>query len=219
MREILIAPSILSASFTYLENELDEVFKAGAKVLHYDVMDGHFVNNISFGSHILSTINTKHNLINDVHLMVTDPNKYIESFVKAKADSITVHYESFSTKIDLINTINLIKSYGVKVGVAIKPKTKIDVLFNFIKDINLVLIMSVEPGFGGQKFITESYKKIEDLQAFRKKKNLKFLIEVDGGINDSNSHKLINLGCDILVCGSYIFNAANKEEAISKLKE
>ena len=219
MEKFIIAPSILSASFANLEKELDEVYSLGCKVLHFDVMDGHFVKNISFGSHVLSTINQEHKLFNDVHLMVSDPKFWINDFVKAKADNITFHYEALKDN-NLINElITYIHSFNIKCGISINPKTDVKVLLPFLDKIDLILLMSVEPGFGGQAFNEEIYKKIEVLQGFKNKNNYKFAIEVDGGVNLTNTKNLVKLGANILVYGSYIFNSKNKKDSINRLYE
>ena len=207
--------SILSSDFSNLELDLDNIFNGGVKYLHYDVMDGHFVNNISFGPHILSTINKTHNLINDVHLMITNPKNYIEQFVKAKADIITFHYEALNNNEDIFDLINYIHSFSCKCGISIKPNTPVDAIIKFLPKVDLVLVMSVEPGFGGQSFIINSYKKIRDLDTFRKKEGLNYIIEVDGGIKSDNAKAIFNSGADLLVCGSYLAKATDKKAAVS----
>lgn len=207
--------SILSSDFSNLELDLENIFNSGVKYLHYDVMDGHFVNNISFGPHILSTINKKHNLINDVHLMITNPKDYVEQFAKAKADIITFHYETINSDNEIIDLINFIHSFGCKCGISIKPNTPVEAIIKYLPMIDLVLVMSVEPGFGGQSFILNSYKKIGDLDTFRKNKGLNYIIEVDGGIKSDNAKAIFNSGANLLVCGSYLAKATDKKVAVS----
>ncbi len=209
-----IAYSILSSDFSKLEDDLNIMLNSGVKYLHYDVMDGHFVNNISFGPHVLSTINKEHKLINDVHLMITNPRDYVEKFVLANADIITFHYEALKNDDDIDEIINLIHTYNCKCGLSIKPKTSVDKIVKFLNKLDLVLIMSVEPGFGGQSFIEETYKKIEVLDGFKKKYGLNFIIEVDGGVNNTNGKKILKSGANLLVCGSYLAKADHKKEAI-----
>lgn len=218
MKNYEISASILNSDFSCLEKVINDLSENGIKYLHFDVMDGHFVPNLSFGSSVLASINKDHKLINDVHLMVDDPRLYIDSFVKANADIITIHYECFKNEELLLDEINYIKSKGVKVGLSIKPKTDVKAVFKFLKYIDVLLVMSVEPGFGGQKFIVESLKKIGDLDAFRKKEGLFFKIEVDGGINNFTYKNCVLNGADLLVVGSYLFKNDLKE-AIKTLKE
>lgn len=218
MKKVDIAPSILNAPFDNLEKLIEDLYKNGATYLHFDVMDGHFVPNLSFGSEILKSINKKHKLINDVHLMVDDPLKYVDQFVQAKADIITIHYEAFSSLDDLKKCVDYIKSLHLKVGVSIKPNTSEEVLFPFINDLDLILIMSVEPGFGGQSFQPEILKKIKVLDAFRKNKELSYKIEVDGGINNLTINDVVQSGADIVVVGSYLFKQS-LEVAFKTLRE
>lgn len=218
MKKFYIAPSILNAPFTNLEETINSLYFNGATYLHFDVMDGHFVPNLSFGSGILKTINLNHYLINDVHLMVEDPMMFIDSFIDAKADIITVHKEVFTSDEELIKCLKYIQSKGVKCGVSIKPNTSVNEIKCVLNIVDLVLVMSVEPGFGGQSFKHEILKKIEVLDAFRKKEGLFYLIEVDGGINNLTSKLVLDKGADIIVVGSYLFKNDLKE-AIKNLKE
>lgn len=218
MKKVDIAPSILNAPFDNLEKLIEDLYKNGATYLHFDVMDGHFVPNLSFGSEILKSINKKHKLINDVHLMVDDPLKYVDQFVQAKADIITIHYEAFSSLDDLKKCVDYIKSLHLKVGVSIKPNTSEEVLFPFINDLDLILIMSVEPGFGGQSFQPKILKKIKVLDTFRKNKELSYKIEVDGGINNLTINDVVQSGADIVVVGSYLFKQS-LEVAFKTLRE
>lgn len=219
MREIFIAASILSADFKKLNDEIINLKNEGVDYLHFDVMDGHFVNNISFGSYVLECIKDSTKLIKDVHLMITNPEKYYMDFIKAGADLITFHYEAIEKKEDIFLLINKIKENNVKVGISIKPNTKVNDILEFLPYVDLVLVMSVEPGFGGQKFIDASLNKIRELYEIKNENKYNFLIEVDGGINDKTSKGAILNGADILVSGSYIFKSKNRKESILKLKE
>ena len=217
MKEIFIAPSILSADFSSLYDEIKFLKDDGATYLHFDVMDGHFVNNISFGSYVLSCISKKVDLIKDVHLMITDPEKYYLDFVKAGADLITFHYEAIKEN-EIERFIKKIKESNVRVGISIKPNTDVKKLDPYLSILDLILIMSVEPGFGGQKFMENSLNKIEYLENKRKENNFLYKIEVDGGINDLTAPLVIKSGADILVSGSYIFKSKDRKNAIKLLK-
>ncbi len=217
MKEIFIAPSILSADFSSLYDEIKFLKDDGATYLHFDVMDGHFVNNISFGSYVLSCISKKVDLIKDVHLMITDPEKYYLDFVKAGADLITFHYEAIKEN-EIERLIKKIKESNVRVGISIKPNTDVKKLDPYLSILDLILIMSVEPGFGGQKFMENSLNKIEYLENKRKENNFLYKIEVDGGINDLTAPLVIKSGADILVSGSYIFKSKDRKNAIKLLK-
>lgn len=210
---MLVAPSILSANFNNLYEEVKKV--ETADYLHIDVMDGHFVPNISFGTCVYDNLKGKTNLPFDVHLMITNPLFYAESFAK-KADILTFHYESND---DVLKTINKIKSLNTKVGISIKPKTDPKVLIPYLYNIDLVLVMSVEPGFGGQKFMEDSLEKIAFLNKYRQENHLNYLIEVDGGINLENAKKCADKGCDICVAGTYIFKANDILNTINELKQ
>lgn len=208
----LVAPSILSANFAYLLQEVQEVESYGATYLHIDVMDGHFVPNITLGPTVYQHLRAHVKMIFDVHLMISNPQKYIKDFVQAGADIITFHYEAVS---DVLDTINLIKSFNVKVGISIKPNTDVKVLNPYLKNLDLVLIMSVEPGFGGQEFMENALEKIKYLKTHQSKYN--YLIEVDGGINQQTGQMCLQAGADILVAGSYIFKAKNRKKAVESL--
>jgi len=202
MKKIQISPSILSGDFSQLGNEIQRLEKGGADMIHVDVMDGHFVPNLTIGPPVIKSLR-KHSILPfDVHLMISPVHKYIENFANAGADIITFHPEA-SENID--ETINHIKSFNKKVGLSLNPNTGINVIENFLDKINLVLVMSVHPGFGGQKFMPEVLKKIKDLHEIKKNKNLNFDIEVDGGINFDNSKIVKDAGANILVSGTTIF--------------
>ena len=209
--KIILAPSILAANFLKLGEEIKKVEKAGAKYLHIDVMDGHFVPNISFGLPILESIKGSTEMILDVHLMIAHPSLYIEAFLNSGADIINFHIE---VEEDIKQ--NLRKIGKEKAGLTIKPKTRVEELFDFAENISLALIMTVEPGFGGQKFMPEMLPKIELLANHREKNNLKFDIQVDGGINLQNAKDVVNAGANVIVAGSSIFNAEDIHETISK---
>lgn len=208
-----IAPSILSADFTKLEEDIKRV--SNAKVLHIDVMDGVFVKNISFGPGIQGQIRKKFDMTFDTHLMIIDPIKYIEEFYKQGSDMITFHLESDS---NIDDTIDKIHSFGIKAGLSIKPNTKVEELIPYLNKIDLILIMSVEPGFGGQKFMPSALDKIEFLNSYRKEHNLNYLISVDGGINEETLPLVKKAGIDIAVMGSYIFKLSNPNEKILELE-
>lgn len=209
-KKIIVAPSLLAADFSDLRNEIDKVEKAGAEYLHLDVMDGAFVPNISFGAPIISAIRKHSNLVFDVHLMIENPDRFIKDFVEAGADIITVHAEA--TK-HLNRTLQLIKSYGKKVGISLNPSTPVEMIKYELKNIDMVLIMTVNPGFGGQAFIENMTDKIKELRTLDKNID----IEVDGGINAETGKKVKEVGANILVAGSYIFNGDYKER-IDSLK-
>ncbi|RKQ37438.1 ribulose-phosphate 3-epimerase [Oceanobacillus halophilus] len=209
-----IAPSILSADFSKLGEEIKDVEKGGADYIHVDVMDGHFVPNITIGPLIVEAIKPVTKLPLDVHLMIEDPDKYIPVFAESGASIITVHQET--TK-HLHRTIQLIKLNGVKAGVVINPATPADVLLPILPDIDMVLIMTVNPGFGGQSFIKSTLSKIERVAKWREDFNLDFEIEVDGGVNVDTAKLCTDAGADVLVAGSAVFNAENRREAIQNI--
>jgi len=211
----LIAPSILSADFTNLEKEIKFLNKSEADWIHIDVMDGHFVPNLTLGFPIIKQLKKHAKKPFDVHLMITRPERYINEFKDAGADILTVHYEASQ---HLHGTIHSIKSLGIKAGVSLNPHTPVHLLEDIIQDVDLVLIMSVNPGFGGQSFIENTYNKIRQTKELIIKKNSKAVIEVDGGVDANNATKLINTGVDVLVAGNFIFKAKDPTEAISKLK-
>jgi len=206
MKKIQISPSILSANFSQLGNEIKRLEEGGADMIHVDVMDGHFVPNLTIGPPVIKALRNYTQLPFDVHLMIAPVHKYIKDYANAGADIITIHPEATD---NLVNSINHIKELKKKVGVSLNPDTEIDVIINLLDQIDLVLIMSVFPGFGGQKFIPEIVKKIEKLNKIKIEKNLKYDIEVDGGINFSNSKIVLNAGANILVSGTTIFKENN----------
>ena len=212
MHKVQIAPSILSADFSNLESEVRAIEKAGAHMLHIDVMDGHFVNNITFGPALVKSIRDKTRLPFDVHLMIDPVTKYITDFADAGADIITVHIEAED---DIQGAIELIRSLGKKAGIAINPETKIDKILPFIDIVDQVIVMSVHPGFAGQSFIRDSIDRIQKIKVLIASRNI--LLEVDGGISSLCSQDCINAGCDILVAGSSIFNTNNYEHSIREI--
>ena len=206
MKKIQISPSILSADFSQLGNEIKRLEIGGADMIHVDVMDGHFVPNLTIGPPVIKTLRSYTKLPFDVHLMIDPVHKYIKDYADAGADIITIHPEATE---NLTDSINHIKSLKKKVGVSLNPNTELSVVLDYLNKIDLILIMSVYPGFGGQKFMPEIIKKIKDLNVIKKDKNLNFDIEVDGGINFSNAKSVLDAGANILVSGTTIFKENN----------
>ncbi len=212
---MLVSPSLLSADFNNLGRDVEMLNQSQADWLHCDVMDGVFVPNISFGLPILSAVKKISKKPLDVHLMMVQPERYIDAFKKAGADYLTVHIEAC---IHLDRTLNQIKEAGMKAGVAINPGTSVKGLRDVLQLCDLVLVMSVNPGFGGQKFIPNSLKKVQELVKMRKESQTQFLIEVDGGVDDSSAPQLLEAGADCLVAGNYVFSASHPADRISYLK-
>lgn len=210
-----IAPSILSADFSKLGEEVREICLCGSDFVHVDVMDGSFVPNISFGAAVMKSLNGIASAPYDVHLMIEDPDRYLESFLTENTAYITVHQEACR---HLHRTIHHIKACGVKAGVSLNPATPVSVLEDVLADLDLVLVMSVNPGFGGQTFIPGALDKIRRLDALRKERGLSFLIEVDGGIKTDNAAAVRNAGADILVAGSAVFGASDRRRAIEAIR-
>jgi len=210
----IIAPSILSADFGNLQRDIEMINRSDAEWFHVDVMDGVFVPNISFGFPVMKPLKQHASKPLDVHLMIVQPERYIEDFAKAGADVLTVHFEAST---HLHRTIQQIKQNGMKAGVAINPHTSIYGLMDVLSDIDLVCIMSVNPGFGGQKFIPQTFRKVEQLAAEIQKAKLDTLIEIDGGVNLENCNTLFNAGANILVAGNTVFSSPNPEDTISNL--
>jgi len=210
-----VAPSILSADFSVLGDEIKKVETAGADLIHIDVMDGHFVPNLTFGAPVVKCVRKATDLPFDVHLMIENPEKYIADFKNAGADIITVHAEACT---DLQAVIEQIKALDVKVGVSINPATPVDVIEDVLADVDMVLVMSVNPGFGGQSYIHSVTPKIKQLKEFRAKSGLSFDIEVDGGIDAETAKEAAYAGADILVAGSAVYKAVDMAETIRKIK-
>ena len=206
MKKIQISPSILSADFSQLSNEIKRLEDGGADMIHVDVMDGHFVPNLTIGPPVIKSLKKHSSILFDVHLMISPVHKYIKAYADAGADIITIHPEATD---DINSSISLIKELNKKVGISLNPKTRVDVIIEHLNKIDLVLIMSVNPGFGGQKFMPEVLSKIEELKKLRTTKDLDFDIEIDGGINFENSKMAIRAGANILVSGTTIFESNN----------
>ena len=217
---IILSPSLLASDFSNLESEIKKVYMQGrgCEYLHLDVMDGVFVKNISFGIPVIASIRKVCPIVFDVHLMIVDPIRYVPDFANAGADIITFHYEACESAEEVLATIRLIKSHGKKCGVSLKPATPAGALLPFLDRCDMVLVMSVEPGFGGQKFIEDSLGKIGELKKIKTDKNYSFDIEVDGGINLENAKKIIEAGANVIVAGSSIFGAKDVGSAIEGFK-
>lgn len=216
MKETIIAPSVLAADFANLQRDVEMINNSAADWFHIDIMDGVFVPNISFGMPVLAAIQKHAKKTIDVHLMIVDPDRYIDTFKALGADVLTVHYEACT---HLHRSLQAIKAAGMKAGVAINPHTNVTLLEDVINDIDLVCIMSVNPGFGGQSFIENTYKKVKQLKDIISKNNASTLIEIDGGVTDKNAKALVKAGADVLVAGSFVFNAKDPLATIENLKE
>jgi ribulose-phosphate 3-epimerase len=217
MKKIQISPSILSADFSQLGNEIKRLEEGGADMIHVDVMDGHFVPNLTIGPPVIKALREQCSIKFDVHLMISPVHKYIEAYADAGADIITIHPEATE---NLEESISKIKSLNKKVGVSLNPESKLDLITNYLEKIDLVLIMSVNPGFGGQKFMPEVLDKVKQLKEIKSKKNMNFDIEIDGGINFDNCQSVIDAGANILVSGTTVFKSNNGdiEKNINLLK-
>ena len=212
---LVISPSVLAANFARLGEDVKRVEDAGADWLHLDVMDGIFVPNISFGAPVIAALRGDSKLVFDVHLMITEPQRYIDDFVKAGADIITIHYESCK---DPEAVVDYIKSKGVRAAVAIKPATEAKVLYPMMKKLDMALVMTVEPGFGGQKLIPETVSKVRELREYADANGLNTDIQVDGGVTEDNIGMLAEAGANVIVAGSAVFKAADTASAINKIK-
>lgn len=212
---IKIAPSILSSDFSNLESEIKRLEKSNADIIHIDVMDGHFVNNITIGPAVISSIRDKTNLLFDIHLMIEEPDRYLKEFVKSGADLVTIHYES---SCDIRKTLEMIKQTGKMAGLALKPKTEAKVIEEYLDVLDLVLVMTVEPGFGGQAFIKDMLPKIKQVRKYIESRERSIYLEVDGGINEVTAKDVMSCGVNVIVAGSYIFKSDDYEHQINMLK-
>ncbi len=216
MKKHLIAPSVLAADFANLQRDVEMINSSEADWFHIDIMDGVFVPNISFGMPVQAAIKKHAKKPLDVHLMIVDPDRYITTFKNLGTDVLTVHYEACT---HLHRTLQAIRAEGMKAGVALNPHTPVSLLKDVLADLDLVCIMSVNPGFGGQSFIENTYAKVKELDAMRKEAGLDFLIEIDGGVTDKNAGELVDAGADVLVAGSYVFKSDDPIATVKKIKD
>ena len=211
----VVSPSVLAADFSKLGSEINKVEKAGAKYIHLDVMDGMFVPNMSFGAPVIASIRKTSSIIFDVHLMITEPQRYIDDFLKAGADIITIHYESCENPAEVISYI---KSKEARAGLSIKPATPAEAVYPMLRDLDMVLVMTVEPGFGGQKMMPDMLEKVREIRTYANEHNIDIDIEVDGGLTPDNVHMATEAGANVIVAGSAVFNAPSAKEVINKMK-
>ena len=216
MKKHLIAPSVLAADFSNLQRDIEMINESDADWFHIDIMDGVFVPNISFGMPVLRDIKKHAKKTIDVHLMIVNPDQYIETFSELGADILTVHWEACT---HMHRTVQAIKATGMKAGIALNPHSSVNQLKDIIKDIDLVCLMSVNPGFGGQSFIENTYNKVKELKELIQSSESDCQIEIDGGVTNENANKLVQAGANILVAGSYVFKSSNPTETISKLSK
>ncbi len=219
MNELVVSPSVLSMDYSQMKEQMDCLNQSEAKWLHFDVMDGHFVPNLTFGPDLLKGFRKMTDMVLDVHLMVTDPEKYAGKFIEAGADMVTFHVEALDYDIErCVQLIHQIKEKGVMAGIVVKPKTDVKIIEPLLKEVDMVLIMTVEPGFGGQSFMEDMLSKLEWLNSYRKDNSLNYRIEVDGGINGQTYKLVVNAGSDTLVAGSYVFKGDICQNVASLLK-
>ncbi|WP_036382903.1 ribulose-phosphate 3-epimerase [Muricauda sp. MAR_2010_75] len=216
MSKKIIAPSLLASDFANLQRDIEMVNQSEADWFHLDIMDGIFVPNISFGMPVVKAIAKHAKKTLDMHLMIVDPDRYIKTFAELGVNNLTVHYEACP---HLHRTLQAIKAEGMKAGVALNPHTSIDLLEDIIQEVDIVNLMSVNPGFGGQSFIEHTYKKVKDLKNLIQQKNSSALVEIDGGVNATNAKKLVDAGVDVLVAGNFVFSSENPTQTIKDLKE
>lgn len=217
MKDIIISPSVLGADFLNLEKEIEKIKDLGVKWIHFDVMDGHFVKNISFGNLFLKRINDKIDLVKDVHIMIENPLQMVEKFAESGANYLTFHYEACKDDAEVFDVIDKIHECGMKAGISVKPETPVAKVFPFLHSLDLVLIMSVEPGLGGQKFIDLSLNKIIALKNKINEEKVSVLISVDGGVNDVTGKDCVKVGADVLVVGQYLFGHDDYQERFERL--
>ena len=211
-----LSPSLLSCNFANIQNDLDKLKESGVKYIHLDIMDGHFVPNISFGFGLIKSIRDDNDFIFDTHLMIDEPERYLEEFKESGSDIITVHYEACK---NLDSTLEKINQMGLKVGLTFKPKTDIKKILPYLKKVDLILVMSVEPGFGGQSFMEDSLEKVKIIKDYIKENDLDCLIEIDGGVKTHNLGRVVDSGVDIVVSGSDIFSNGDIKDQVSKYKQ